>query len=242
MSTAKERQAKRRAKIRADSELHQEQLLRDRERKKCQCKAQKEKISEHQLEEHWLKERLRIKAYRSKQSMKPTSSTASTTDLGTPYRSRQAPGKAMKRLEHSVPSSPRKQHFVVGKLARSVGILVSSSSKKSISAESEAKRELVHTFYRTDDVSWQAPGKKDCIIIREATEAGERIKQTQQVRYMIMSLREAWNKFKEQHSTPKMCLSKFCELRPPNVKLFDQLPHKYAFAATMRMFDFCLLV
>ena len=158
--------------------------------------------------------------------MKPTSSTASTTDLATPYRSRQALGKAMKRLEHSLPSSPRKQHFVVGKLARSVGLSVSSSSKKSISAESEAKRELVHTFYRTDDVSWQAPGKKDCIIIREATEAGERIKQTQQVRYMIMSLREAWNKLKEQHSTPKMCFSKFCELRPPNVRLFDQLPHQ----------------
>ena len=27
------------------------------------------------------------------------------------------------------------------------------------------KRELVHSFYRTDDVSWQALGKKDCIII-----------------------------------------------------------------------------
>ena len=79
MSTAKDRQAKRRAKIRADSELHQAQLLRNR--------------------------------------------------------------------------SPHKQHFVVGKLARFVGLLVSSSSKKNISAESEAKRELVHTFYRTDDVS-----------------------------------------------------------------------------------------
>ena len=161
MSTAKERQVKRRAKIRVDSELHQAQLLRDRERKKCQCKAQKEKMSEHQLEEHWLKERLRIKAYRSKQSMKPTSSTASITDLGTPYRSRQALGKAMKRLEHSLPSFPRKQHFVVGKLARSVGISVSSSSKKSISAESEAKRELVHTVYRTDDVHIMASSWKE---------------------------------------------------------------------------------
>ena len=169
MSTAKERQAKGRAKIQADSELHQAQLLRDRERKKCQRKAQKENMSEHQLEEHRLKERLLIKAYRSKQSMKPTSSTASTTDLGTPYRSRQALGKAIKLLEHSLPSSPRKQHFVVGNIARSVRLSVSSSSKKSISSESEAKRELVPTFYRTDDVSWQASGKKDCIIIHEAT-------------------------------------------------------------------------
>ena len=57
MSTAKERQAKRRAKIRADSELHQVQLLQDK--------------------------------------------------------------------------SPHKQHFVVGKLARSVGLSVSSVSSSS---------------------------------------------------------------------------------------------------------------
>ena len=154
--------------------------------------------------------------------MKPMSST----NQGTPYRSRQALGKAMKRLEHGLPSSPRKQRFVVEKLARSVGVPVCSSSKKSTSAESEEKIELVHSFYRTDDISWQAPGRKDRIIIRETTEEGPRIKTTQQVRYMMMSLREAYNKFIEQHSTMKMSLSKFCELRPPNVKLFDHLPHQ----------------
>ena len=41
-----------------------------------------------------------------------------------------------------------------------------------------------------------------------------------------MSLREAYKKFTEQHSGTKMSLSKFCELRPPNVKLFDHLPHQ----------------
>ena len=85
------------------------------------------------------------------------------------------------------------------------------SSKKGTSAESEEKIELVHSFYRTDDISWQAPGRKDWIIIRETMEEGDRIKTTQQVRYM-MSLREAYNKFIEQHSTVKMSLSKFCEL------------------------------
>ena len=64
------------------------------------------------------------------------------------------------------------------------------------------------------------------IIICETTEKGERIKTTQQVCYMLMSLREAYNSFKEQHSAIKMSLSKFCELRPPNVKLFEHLPHQ----------------
>ena len=93
---------------------------------------------------------------------------------------REALEKAIKRLEHGLPSSSRKQRFVVEKLARSVGVPVCSTSKKSASAESEGKRELVHSFYRTDDISWQAPGRKDCIIIHETTEEGERIKITQQ--------------------------------------------------------------
>ena len=179
-------------------------------------------MSPQQLEEHHLKERLRIRNYRSKTSMKPTSST----NQGTPYRSRQALGKVMKRLQHGLPSSPRKQRFVVEKLAKSVGVAVCLSSKKNTSAESEERRELVQTFYRSDDISWQAPGRKDRIIIREIAEDGNTSKTTEQVRYMMMSLREAYNKFKEQHSTVTMSLSKFCELRPANVKVFDHLPHQ----------------
>ena len=135
MSTAKERQVKRRAKIKADPALYQAQLLKDRERKKHRWEAQREKMSEQQLQEHQLKERLRIKNYQSKKSMKPTNSTNQETQ----YRSRQALGKAIKWLEHGLPSSPRKQRFVVEKLARSVGVPVCSSSKKSTSAESEEK-------------------------------------------------------------------------------------------------------
>ena len=169
MSTATERQAKRRAKIKADPEQYEALLLKDRDRRKRQREALREKMSEQQLEEHKLKERLRIKNYRLKKSMKPTNST----NQGTPYRSRQALGKAMKRLKYSLPSSPRKQRFVVEKLAISVGVPVRSFIK-SISAQSEESREVVHFFYRTDDISWQAPGRKDCIIIRETTEKRER--------------------------------------------------------------------
>ena len=101
-------------------------------------------------------------------------------------------------------------------------------SKKNTSAESEERRELVQTFYRSDDISWQAPGRKDRIIIREIAEDGNTSKTTEQVRYMMMPLREAYNKFKEQHSTVTTSLSKFCELRPANVKVFDHLPHQVA--------------
>ena len=82
----------------------------------------------------------------------------SSTNQGTPYRSRQALGKPIKRLHHRLPFSPHKQRFVIEKLARSVGVAVCSSSKKNTSAESEEERELVHSFYISDNVSWQPPG------------------------------------------------------------------------------------
>ena len=40
-----------------------------------------------------------------------------------------------------------------------------------------------------------------------------------------MSLKEAYSKFVEQHPDVKVGLTKFCMLRPANVKLFDHIPH-----------------
>ena len=42
---------------------------------------------------------------------------------------------------------------------------------------------------------------------------------------MVMSLKEAYAKFVEEHPSNKIGLSKFCQLRPKNVKLFDHIPH-----------------
>ncbi len=42
---------------------------------------------------------------------------------------------------------------------------------------------------------------------------------------MLMSLREAYNKFSESHASMNIGLSKFCELSPKKVKLFDHIPH-----------------
>ena len=43
---------------------------------------------------------------------------------------------------------------------------------------------------------------------------------------MLMSLKEAYTKFVEEHPSHKIGLTKFCELRPKNVKLFDHIPHR----------------
>lgn len=117
----------------------------------------------------------------------------------------------------------------MSKLTKSVGLTVvepSTSAHSHNSTTSDATNKCVREFYNSSDISWQAPGRKDYLIIRESTESGEKIKRTEQVRYMLMSLREAHSKFKEDNPSLKVGLSKFCELRPEHVKLFDQLPHQ----------------
>ena len=100
--------------------------LRTENESSVQREAVGEKMSEQQLEEHKLKERLCIKNYQSKKLIKSTSSK----NQETPYHSQQALGKAMKRIMHRLPSSPHMQLFVVEKLARSVGVPECSSSKR----------------------------------------------------------------------------------------------------------------
>ena len=90
---------------------------------------------------------------------------------------------------------------------------------------SEETKQLVLNFYNTDDFTWQAPGRKDRIIIRETDVHGGKVKRTEQVRYLLMSLKEAHNKFRESNADAKIGLSKFCDLRPQHVKLFDHIPH-----------------
>ena len=96
----------------------------------------------------------------------------------------------------------------------------------------------VDAFYLCNDTSWQAPGRKDRVIIREIDADGKKVKRTEQTRYMLLSLREAHNKFVEEHPDIKIGLSKFCELRPISVKLIFLITCVYALIT--RMFAFFL--
>ena len=114
----------------------------------------------------------------------------------------------------SLPASPHKRLCVVETLAKTVGLnrdntLARDSSSISISDET---KQLVIGFYNSNDVSWQAPGHKDRIIVDESdTNGKKKTKRTEQVRYLLMPLKEAYSKFAEKHTDSKIGLSKFCE-------------------------------
>ena len=129
------------------------------------------------------------------------------------------------RVWSSMLYSPRKRLAVATAVAKEVGLTVLGPSTVPVVKrglpENVAKE--VQDFYLQDDITWQAPGRKDRVIIRERKE-GENVKTIIQARYMLMSLAEAHSIYCKE-STNTIGLSKCCDLRPKQVKLFDTLPH-----------------
>ena len=78
-------------------------------------------------------------------------------------------------------------------------------------------------FYSNNEVSWQDPGRKDFVTIRTVDSDGTRTKVTEQTPYLTVSLKEACHHFMTINPNIKVELSKFCNLRPPNIKLFDSM-------------------
>ena len=75
-----------------------------------------------------LKDKLRIRSYREWKKMQAEQREMNQPQISsTPYRSKQAKGKAVKRTQSSLPPSLHKRHCVVQSLAKTVGLKVDST-------------------------------------------------------------------------------------------------------------------
>ena len=226
--TDKERQAARRKKLKENKELYLNYLHKDRIRKAEERKRKRERMTPQEVEEHKFKERMRIREYRAKKRSSLNETSSATLPVSFPYGSKQAAGKAFCKLSRALPSSLNKQRYLIAKAAELVGINLPKKSQKSHRGLSANTIANVRKFYNKNEISWQAPGRKDRIIIREKNSHGKTTqKYTQQLRYMTMSLKEAHQLYMKEveDDSEKVGLSKFCELRPQNIKTFDKMPH-----------------
>ena len=73
-------------------------------------------------------------------------------------------------------------------------------------------KEKVTAFFQEDGISYQAPGMKDFVITRD--ENGEKIKRQAKLKYMQMTMKEAFCLFKTSQLTVKVGMSSFCRFRP----------------------------
>ncbi|CAF4761226.1 unnamed protein product, partial [Rotaria sp. Silwood2] len=85
-------------------------------------------------------------------------------------------------------------------------------------------KQLVMNFYSRDDISYQLPGKRDFITIKDDNGTSKTI----QKRILLFSLREAHRLFLSEHDhiDAYLSLGSFSDLRPSNVLLQSHMTHR----------------
>ena len=137
------------------------------------------------------------------------------------FSSKQSLGKAKRKVARALPLSPRKKVAIIAlfstEYSEMMKVHVKPNKVHGLKLATETE-EMVHKFYNDNEVSWQAPGMKDFIIKYDADGEKKRV----QKKYLLMTLREAYELFRKQHPDVYIGKSKFSELRPVHI-----LPQRY---------------
>ena len=85
------------------------------------------------------------------------------------YKSACTLTKAVKRAKSALPNSPHKRATVLKKLSLEAGCLEVAfpQAKQGTTSIPEYVKTVVTEFILRDDISEQAPGKRDTIVVRE---------------------------------------------------------------------------
>lgn len=160
---AKERQARRRSKIKSNQQAYDAEKEKDRERKKKERSLKMGKMTAREIEEYHLKERISIKNIRAKKKSQPTIpvAAAGTSSAGqSPYASNQAMGKAVRKVKSSLPTSRRKKLCIVRRIAQDIGLAMVQPSSKPPGerALTEETKQQVYEFYLNNEISCEPQG------------------------------------------------------------------------------------
>ena len=98
---------------------------------------------------------------------------------------------------------------------------IASPKKETKNGLPSDKIAKVNSLYSNNDISWKAPD----LILRTVNSDGTKAKTTEQACYLTVSLKEAYHHFMTINPGMKVGLSKFCDLRPPNINIFDSTQH-----------------
>ncbi|CAF1573778.1 unnamed protein product [Adineta ricciae] len=183
--------------------------------------ARRKNLDARSLENLRLRQKNASKRYREKLKSKGLTNSRSST-----YQSRQTLGKAVQRTLKALPKDPNKRHHVVHHIAQLFDVIPKSTAtakREQRSLSIETKR-AVEQFYNRDDISYQMPGKRDCVTFND--DNGQRV--TVQKRILLCSIRETYQLFLAENKDPNISLSttSFTELRPIHVLLQSSLCHR----------------
>ena len=214
-------------KNQAKSSTERSRLYREKNRNNPEYKAKvcadSKKYRENNKAKTNESARLRMRKLREKRKAKAAEAAAALAtssylmyvpNKDTPFKSRQAEGKAWKKMCASLPTSPNKKKYLLAKASNNEGVPTTYKSKTK-KKELSAIEKMVKDFYHREDISRVCPGMKDVRTVRD--EEGKRTKVARRV--LQFTLNEAHAIFLSENPENSICRSKFCQLRPTDVFL-----------------------
>ncbi|CAF3468928.1 unnamed protein product [Rotaria socialis] len=128
----------------------------------------------------------------------------------------------------NLPQDPAKQKLVIQAITQSIGLLGPSFPKRNTRHLSCKLKDDIVKFYCRDDISYQMPGKRDTIVVRQ-----NGTKSTHQKRILLYNIRKVHQLFLSERSGSALDLSKtsFAELRPQYVMIKALMSHRVCVCA-----------
>lgn len=195
------------------------QTYRQRQLKLC-------KTSKKLTKERREKDRVRQKQHR----MKNKNSKFEETNEA--YTCKQTLGKAVKKVEKAMPMNLKKKIAVLNVLnAKYLNSTIIAEKKSSKSLEHEQKIKTVKDFYMREDISVQAAGRKETLVIDGQIVAK---------RFMLMTVLEAFELFKNEYDEEYVSKSTFFQNRPREIELTSKTPHNMCVCQHHANFRFLL--
>ncbi len=107
---------------------------------------------------------------------------------------KQTLAKAAKKVLRVLPTDPDKQHQILTRVGQNLGLFQTPTHQRQQAAIPMDVIQKVQDFYKNDSISWQAPGKRDYVTVREN---GTRVKY--QKRFLLFNIREVHQLFIQDH-------------------------------------------
>ncbi|CAF1214726.1 unnamed protein product [Didymodactylos carnosus] len=140
------------------------------------------------------------------------------------------------KVSSSLPKCDKKKKVLVQHLAQTFGLLPKTTHHR-VSVQLPKKlKNAIFKFYIRDDVSYQCPGKRDTIVMKE--DNGQ--KTTHHKTILLNNIRENYELFKEENKNVNVGPSAFANLRPPFVIPKAALAHRSYIRSKSEGFSFAL--
>lgn len=155
--------ARMRKKKKEDEKLWAEHLASEREHLKKVYQKNKEKWTDHEQKIQREKTLAKVRKHREKKKLEISNGSSQSRTKGS-YKSPQTFGKAVKKVFGVLPKSPGKCKAVIKEVVKRN--FEPSTFKKLFTEEKPIRKErldkkLARDFFCSDDISRQAPGKRD---------------------------------------------------------------------------------